>query len=120
MLASPGDSFRLETEKTGATIAVNVEPAFDAAARRRGLLRRDRLASGSAMVLAPCAAIHTAFMRFPIDVIFAGNDGTILKICPAVKPWRLAVALKAFAAIELAAGGAAAASVGDRLLLVRM
>ncbi len=117
IVASPHGRFRLETETTRTTIASDVEPAFDSVRRRRGLLRRDLFAPGSALVLAPCAAVHTAFMRFPIDVIFASDNGTVLKVCSTVKPWRVTFAPKAFAAIELAAGGAAAVTVGDRLRL---
>jgi uncharacterized protein len=119
MVAKPDACFRLENERTGGTVASTLEPAFDSLTRRHGLLRRDRLDPGVAIVLAPCAAIHTFFMRFPIDVVFVAKDGTIVKVCSNVRPWRAAIAFGAFAAIELAAGGADAsgAAAGDRLRL---
>jgi len=100
-------------------MASTLEPAFDSTARRHGLLRRDRIEPGRAIVLAPCAAIHTLFMRFPIDVVFVAKDGTVAKVCASVKPWRTAIAFGAFAAIEIAAGGAdeSGTAVGDRLRL---
>jgi uncharacterized membrane protein (UPF0127 family) len=67
------------------------------------------------LILAPCAAIHTCFMQFPIDVVFARRDGQILKVCSGVKPWRAAGSLGAFAAIELAAGAVFAVRRGHRL-----
>ena len=119
MVARPDAGFRLENERTGRTVASILEPAFDSRSRRRGLLRRDRLAAGAAIVLAPCAAIHTLFMRFPIDVVFVARDGTVARVCSRMKPWRAAFAFGAFAAIELTAGGAgeSGTAVGDRLRL---
>ena len=117
LLASPGPGYRLENGTTGLTMASTLETAFDSRARRHGLLRRDGLDAGVAIILAPCAAIHTWFMRFPIDVVFVAEDGTVAKICSRVKPWRTAMAFGAFAAIELAAGGAdeSRTAIGDRL-----
>ncbi len=121
MVARPDACFRLENERTGRTLASTLETAFDSRARRHGLLQRARFDAGAAIVLAPCAAIHTLFMRFPIDVVFVAKDGTVAKVCSSVKPWRTAIAFGAFAAIELAAGGAdeSGTAVGDRLLLTR-
>src|SRR5437763_1839744 len=89
---------------TGVPIATTVEPAFDSATRRRGLLGRDGLSRHHAIVIAPTNAIHTWFMRFAIDVVFAARDGTVVGLRRALRPWRIAVALRAFCAIELAAG----------------
>ncbi|HXT72034.1 MAG TPA: DUF192 domain-containing protein [Vicinamibacterales bacterium] len=91
---------------TGAVVAGQVEIAGDSAARKRGLLGRDGLPPGAALVIAPCSAVHTFGMRFAIDVIFADRDGRVLKIAANVRPRRLAVAWGAFAAIEMAAGEA--------------
>ncbi|MBP7569570.1 MAG: DUF192 domain-containing protein [Acidobacteria bacterium] len=88
----------------GTVVGEEVEAAFDSAARKRGLLGREGLPAGVAMVIAPCGAVHTWFMRFSIDVVFAARDGRVLKVRPNVAPWRLAVGLRAFAAIEGAVG----------------
>ena len=52
-----------------APVATTVEGAFDSASRTRGLLGRASLAPDHALVIAPCSAIHTFGMQFPIDVI---------------------------------------------------
>ena len=39
------------------------------------------------MIIAPSNAIHTFFMKFPIDVVFVGRDGRVRKISEAVRPW---------------------------------
>jgi uncharacterized membrane protein (UPF0127 family) len=100
-------------------VATRLEGAFASSARRRGLLGRDALADTAGLVIAPCSGVHTFGMRFPIDVIFAARDGRILKILAAMPPRRIAVALRAFAAVELAAGAAARSGVqvGDRLIV---
>ncbi len=96
-------------------LAATVEIAGDSAARKRGLLDRDRLPEDTALVIAPCSAIHTFGMRFSIDVIFAARDGRVLKIARDLGPRRLAAAWRAFAAIEMAAGEASrhGVNVGD-------
>jgi uncharacterized protein len=102
-------------------LAVEIEPAFDSKSRNRGLLGRARLDDGAALILAPCSSIHTFFMHFAIDVLFVKKDGRVAKIYPALPAWRIAIALGAFAAIELPAGTAAASGTrsGDLVLLAR-
>ena len=104
-------------ECTGVPVATTVESAFDSGTRRRGLLGRDGLSRRHAVVIAPTNAIHTWFMRFAIDVVFAARDGTVVGLRRALRPWRIAVAPRAFCAIELAAGSIDrdAIALGDRL-----
>lgn len=113
--------YSLHVERSGVTLATTLETAFDSKSRNRGLLGRDRLDAGAALVLAPCSSVHTFLMRFPIDVVFVRKDGTVAKVCATVKPMRVAIALGAFAVIELPAGRATAADtrLGDRLTLNR-
>ena len=103
-------------ERTGAVLAPVVETAFDSAARRQGLLGRS-LPEGHALVLAPCNAIHTFWMQFPIDVLFVARDGVITKVVERLGAWRVAASFSAFATIELRAGVIADHDliVGDRL-----
>ena len=110
---------RLIDAATGTVIANQVEAAFDSASRRRGLLGCDQWATGRALVLAPCAAVHTCFMRFPIDVVFVDRDGRVRKVAEHVKAWRISASPRAFAAIEMAAGSAAAANLrsGSRVAI---
>ncbi|MGE5833101.1 MAG: DUF192 domain-containing protein [Acidobacteriota bacterium] len=103
-------------------IARQLEGAFDSTSRNKGLLGRDGLAPGTALVIAPSNGVHTFAMRFPIDLIFARRDGTVLKLKAAVPKSRIAFALRGFAVIELAAGSIAKAGVkvGDRLTVSKM
>ena len=110
---------RLFVEGRDEPIASALETAFDSASRTKGLLGRDSLAEGSALVIAPCSAIHTFAMRFPIDVIFAHRDGRVLKLKRAMPAARISVALRAFAVVEMPAGSLerARVRVGDRLVV---
>ena len=80
-----------------------VESALDSATRKRGLLGRDSLGDGHALVIAPSNLVHTFAMRFNIDILFVARDGRVLKIRTDVPPRRIAGALGGFAVVELAA-----------------
>jgi uncharacterized membrane protein (UPF0127 family) len=112
-------AFELRNQRTGTLIARTVIPAFEPAARRKGLLGRDSLPAGSAMVIAPTNAIHTFWMRFAIDVVFVTRMGKVVTVRRNVPPWRAVVALRGYAVIELPAGALAADDViaGDMLTL---
>ena len=112
-----GSSVRLINERTQSAVASIVEIAVSREDRRRGLLGRNGLDASAAMMLAPCAAVHTAFMRFALDVVFVDRTGRVRKIVRGLEPWRMSASLGAYAAIELAAGGPRDLVPGDRLYL---
>ena len=108
---------RLLNARTGSAIASVVELAVTRADRRRGLLGRDALDLSAALILAPCAAVHTVFMRFPIDVVFVDRDGCVRTIVRNLQPWRVVASPRAYAAVELAGGVERDLVPGDRLYL---
>ena len=107
----------IKNARTDLVVASVVEVANTRATRRRGLLGRDGLDQTAAMVLSPCCSIHTAFMRFPIDVAFVDREGTVMRIVPDLGPWRMAIAVRAHAVVEFAGGCLSRRDlqVGDRL-----
>jgi uncharacterized membrane protein (UPF0127 family) len=111
--------FTLRNARTGEILATRLDTAFDSSSRRRGLLGRDQLAAGHALIIAPCSAIHTFFMRFAIDVAFIDREGVVVRASHKVSPWRMAAARSAWAAVELQEGTLARTQTrrGDRLLL---
>lgn len=119
LLTDAPEALALVNARTGRVVATQLQTAFDSATRRKGLLGRTSMPGNAALFIAPCNGVHTFFMRFPIDIVFAGRDGRVVKVCHSVRPWRLALAFSAFATIELAAGVAGAAGVqkDDRLRL---
>jgi uncharacterized membrane protein (UPF0127 family) len=74
-------------------------------ARLGGLLARPPLRDDEALYLAPCASVHTFFMRYAIDVAFVDRAGRVLKVV-TLAPWRAAGCVGAHAALELRAGQA--------------
>jgi uncharacterized protein len=88
--------------------------------RMRGLLGRDSLGAGEGLLLQPAPSIHTAFMRFPIDVVFLDSESIVVRVVETLAPWRAASGPRARSVLELAAGEAArrGVQVGDWLIRV--
>lgn len=85
---------QIKNETRGAILA---ERAFEARGfwpRLVGLLGRSALESGEALLLDPCTSVHTAFMRFPIDVIYLDRDKRVVKTSPNLKPFRMSGVLR--------------------------
>ncbi len=74
--------------------------------RLRGLLFQAPLREDEGLLLLPCASVHTAFMRYAIDVVFLDRSGAIVKIVPGLQPWRAAACACAYQTLELLAGRA--------------
>jgi uncharacterized protein len=104
LLSEPRRACALRNTRTGKLVVTHLEAAFDRKTRNRGLLGRPSLERDHALILAPCNAVHMFFMKFPIDVMFVGRDGTVRRIARELRPWRLAGSLRAYATIETAAG----------------
>jgi len=72
--------------------------------RLKGLLGRDSLDEQEGLVIKPANSIHTFFMRFSIDVLFANKENKIVGLRENVKPFKLIPPfLKAFLVVELPA-----------------
>jgi uncharacterized membrane protein (UPF0127 family) len=117
-LRAPSTGWILVNATRAATLARHVNAALDSRSRRRGLLGRTAL-DDEALIIAPCSAVHTFFMHFPIDVLFTDRQGRIGRLSAGLRPWRLAGGVRGFAAIELPAGTAARTGTrpGDRVEL---
>ena len=74
-------------------------------ARACGLIGRKSLEPGTGMLIPSCNAIHTFFMRFPIDAAFLDREDRIVKVVRNIRPWRLFVwgGWKAVKVLETAA-----------------
>lgn len=83
----------------------------------RGLLGRRGLDPGEGLLLRPAPAIHTWFMRFPIDAVFLDRDLRVLATRERLAPWRFASCRRASATLELPAGECDRRGIrpGDRL-----
>ena len=72
--------------------------------RMKGLLGRSELGSGEGLLLRPANSVHTAFMRFPIDILFLDRELQVLDVRESVPPWRMVARGGARAVLELGAG----------------
>jgi uncharacterized protein len=86
--------------------------------RMKGLLGRSELRPGEGLLLRPASAIHTFFMRFPIDAVFLDREWRVLGIADDVAPWRTAARKGAKAVLELPAGESARRGLRPGDLLV--
>lgn len=107
---------RMVNLSTGRVLAERLEVAKGAVSRLVGLLARRRFEDDEGLVIPRCGAIHTWFMRFPIDVVFL-RGGRVIRVVEALPPWRLIAALRSDAVVELPAGTMARnrVAVGDVL-----
>jgi uncharacterized membrane protein (UPF0127 family) len=82
--------------------------AGDRRARRRGLAGLDAgaLADGHGLLFERCRSVHTIGMRFALDLVWLGADGTVVRVDRAVAPRRLRTCWAARAVVEVAAGEA--------------
>jgi len=94
------------------------EVASSTPERMKGLLGRDRMDKGEAMVITPCSSVHTFWMRFPIDVLFYDRRNRIIALLHGLRPWRVSGWHPlAAGVVELPAGTLAehSVAVGDEL-----
>lgn len=100
-----------------AVLADRVEVADRGARRSKGLLGRNGLKPGEGMWIVPCEAVHTFFMRFPIDLVYVDSNKRVRKVRSGVPPWRMSACFSAHSVIELAVGAIRASNTepGDIL-----
>ena len=122
ILRADPSSFAITNDRNHRVVARTLQTAFDSASRRRGLLKHDSMADGSALIIAPSNAIHTFFMRFSIDVAFVSRSGEVLRVRRDMPPWRIAAAWRGFAVVELPSGVLERTDTrpGDRLRITQI
>ena len=91
-------------------LAIRLANSF--ASRLQGLIGYPQIQLKQGLLIKPCSSVHTAWVRYPIDVIFMDKFGLITRIVVSLKPWRMAKApgwLKSSCMVlELASGQAQA------------
>jgi uncharacterized membrane protein (UPF0127 family) len=89
--------------------------------RFRGLMLSQPLWPDEGMLITRCSGVHSAFMRYPIDVVYLDRCGVVTRCVQDLKPWR--ASQSGFSGrptaytLELAAGSVSAFGIvpGDRL-----
>lgn len=96
--------------KNNIVITDNAELADTFFARFRGLMFRRTIAEDYALCITPCNQIHMLNMKFPIDVVYLDEGGTVIKtdvnvqpgkICKTVQNANSVIELKSFSASKL-------------------
>jgi len=72
--------------------------------RLLGLHAHGSLAMGEGLLIRPCRAVHTFFLRQPIDIVFLDADGRACHCVPGLRPGRLAMHRQAYMVVELTGG----------------
>ena len=80
---------RLINQTQNTVLAENIFIADTTFKRIKGLLGKKEFLPGQALILEPCNAVHTFFMRFPIDLLFVDNNYRIIKAMPGLVPNRI-------------------------------
>jgi uncharacterized membrane protein (UPF0127 family) len=113
---------RVRNLTKGVSLADRAEVADTSAKRRTGLLKHQCLPPGSGLWIVPCEGIHMFGMKFSIDALFLNRDRRVVKICPNMGKWRMALSLRAHSVLELPAGTTAetGTAVGDQLDVERI
>jgi uncharacterized membrane protein (UPF0127 family) len=109
---------RVVHARTGSVVATAIAEATGPWTSFKGLMLRKSLPPGHGMMFRPARGIHTQFMRFPIDLIYLDRSDRVVKVRPAMAPWRFDFT-NADAVIEMNAGAAQANDIqpGDHLLI---
>lgn len=116
------DRLRVVNATRGLVLADTLSLALDPWRRLRGLIGRPPLRIGEALLLRPCAAVHGAWMRYAIDVVFVDGEGRVVGLVTPLRPWSQSGYCRgACAALELPAGAVAAGgtALGDEVVFQR-
>ena len=94
----------LEVHELGEDCVLYTARSFNE--RRRGLAGLEALPAGWGLHILHCRSVHTFGMRFPLDLIWLGKDGAVVKVTRDVKRRRQATCLRARTVVEVNAGEA--------------
>jgi len=102
-------------------IASDLKEAAGFFQRLVGLRGRGRLENHGGLWMARCTAIHTFWMRFPLDVVFLDRDFIVKKTVKGLRPFRpVIMCWHAEGVLELPEGTIERAQIqiGDRVKIV--
>jgi uncharacterized membrane protein (UPF0127 family) len=106
----------VRNKTTGTVIARGIESARGRFTRLIGLMGRRTIRSDEGLWFDRCWAVHTMFVRVPLDIIWLDRDLRVVEMAINVPPWRMAVTCpKAYSVLELGSGATRDLLVGDQL-----
>ena len=106
---------RNQTRNT--VLAEYADVADTSAKRNTGLLKHTRLDPGQGMWIVPCKAVHSFWMKFPIDVVYMDRKKRVRAVRHRMAPWRMSGCMTAYSVLELPVGTieASGTQAGDQL-----
>ena len=108
--------FRLMSRTDGRILVARLLVADRFWSRLLGLQFRRPLPADSGLLLIPCPAVHTCFVRFSVDLICLDRTGRIVEIRRHLSPWRMAKGAKGTYAILETPRDVVQAAAGEYLL----
>ena len=104
------------------TLADRAAMAVTPQQKNQGLLKHTSLEPGDGLWIKGTNAVHTFFMKFPIDLIYLTKEKKVVKTRRAVGAWKLSMAMGAASILELPAGviEATGTEPGDQLEFLRV
>jgi uncharacterized protein len=106
-------------DESGNVVCPRLAVADTPRARMKGLLGRSSIGNDEGLLLSPAASVHTAFMRFAIDVVFLDRSMKVLRVEPRVRPWRVTGQRGARSILEMDAGAAERSGISAGMQLHR-
>jgi uncharacterized protein len=73
--------------------------------RGRGLLFRDPIKLEEGLFIRPCNSIHTAGLKYKLDVVFVASSGSVVKVVSGISPWSVSGSSFSDGVLELCFGG---------------
>lgn len=111
--------FTVRNTTRDTTLAEGARLASSYWARFWGLMFKRRVPEGGGILLTKSSSLHGFFMLFRWDAIYMDDDGRVVKVAPAMRPWTISFGGKgAKHALEVAAGVAeqTGTQAGDQLV----
>jgi uncharacterized membrane protein (UPF0127 family) len=92
-------------------VAANVQWATTFRTRRKGVLGREPLQAGEALIIKPCRQVHSFGVGYPLDVVFCDRDLRVIHV-ETLETARISQRVRAARiCIELSGGSAAASGI---------
>jgi hypothetical protein len=110
-------AYRLVARTDGRTVLDRILVADGYWSRFVGLQFRRRLPVDSGLLIVPCPAIHTCFVRFALDLIWLDREGRVVELRRGVAPWRTASGPSGTFAVVETARGALNVVAGESLVI---
>ncbi|MEI7542026.1 MAG: DUF192 domain-containing protein [bacterium] len=90
--------------KNGKLMRVKLKTASSFYEKFMGLMGRKIISQHLFVYFPFCNAIHTCFMKMPIDVIMTDINDKIVFLREKIRPWKIIICFKAKATLEMKAG----------------